>query len=127
MQVKSRPQLSRQWIDPHALDIVKRLQAADFTTYLVGGCVRDLLAGIPPKDFDIATTAHPEDVRQVIRQAYIIGRRFRLVLVKRDHKQYEVATFRRDPKPEELADENLSPDNLFGTEEEDAKRRDFTL
>ncbi|MGE3973870.1 MAG: poly(A) polymerase [Bdellovibrionales bacterium] len=127
MQVKSRPSLTRQWIDPHAFEIVKRLQEADFTTYLVGGCVRDLLAGIPPKDFDIATTAHPEDIRAVIRQAYIIGRRFRLVLVKRDGKQYEVATFRRDPRPEELEDENLSPDNLFGTEEEDAKRRDFTL
>jgi poly(A) polymerase len=127
MQVKSRPSLTRQWIDPHAYDICKRLQEADFTTYLVGGCVRDLLAGIPPKDFDIATTAQPEDVRAVIRQAYIIGRRFRLVLVKRDHKQYEVATFRRDPTAEELTDENLSPDNLFGSEEEDAKRRDFTL
>jgi len=122
-----RPKLALDWIDPDALDIVKRLQRAGFKTYLVGGCVRDLLAGIHPKDFDIATTALPEEVRRVIRQSYIIGRRFRLVLVKRDGKQFEVATFRRDPSPEELAQEDISPDNLFGTPEEDARRRDFTL
>src|SRR5262245_11353948 len=92
-----RPHLDMDWIDPDAIDIVKRLQKAGFKTYLVGGCVRDLLAGIHPKDFDIATTARPEEVRKVIRQAYVIGRRFRLVLVKRGTKQYEVATFRRDP------------------------------
>ena len=124
---KLRQKLAMDWIDPDAIDIVKRLQKAGFKTYLVGGCVRDLLAGIHPKDFDIATTAHPEEVRKVIRQSYVIGRRFRLVLVKRDVRQFEVATFRRDPSPEELAQEDISPDNLFGTEEEDAKRRDFPI
>ncbi len=110
-----RPKLHMDWIDPDALDVVKRLQKAGFKTYLVGGCVRDLLAGIHPKDFDIATTAQPEEVRRVIRQSYVIGRRFRLVLVKRDRKQFEVATFRRDAKAEELEQEDISPDNLFGT------------
>jgi poly(A) polymerase len=122
-----RPKLHMDWIDPDALDVVKRLQKAGFKTYLVGGCVRDLLAGIHPKDFDIATTAAPEDVRRVIRQAYVIGRRFRLVLVKREGKQFEVATFRREATAEELSQEDISADNFFGTEEEDAKRRDFPI
>ncbi len=126
-KVQHRPQLHLDWIDTDALEIVKRLQKEGFKTYLVGGCVRDLLAGIHPKDFDIVTTAHPEEVRRFVRQAYIIGRRFRLVLVKRYDKQFEVATFRREALPEELEQEDISPDNLFGSEEEDARRRDFTL
>lgn len=129
MQLSPHPKLDRSWIDPFATNIVERLQKKGFETYLVGGCVRDLLAGQRPKDFDIATSAKPEQVRETIDRAYIIGKRFRLVLVKRGADQFEVATFRRDPPPEEsLNEEGLQiSDNVFGTPEEDARRRDFTV
>jgi len=89
--------------------------------------VRDLLLGIHPKDFDIATSAKPEEVRKIIYRAYLIGRRFRLVLVRRDDTQFEVATFRRMLSDEELESEDIEGDNMFGTPEEDACRRDFTI
>lgn len=129
MSVKHGPRLERRWIDPFAIMIVERLQRKGFTAYLVGGCVRDLLAGIPPKDFDIVTSAHPQQVKDVIERAYIIGKRFRLVLVRRGQEQFEVATFRRDPPPEDsLNQDGLQvSDNVFGTAEEDARRRDFTV
>ncbi len=128
MPHNKQPRLHPSWIDTHALGIVKALQKNDFETYLVGGCVRDLLLGIEPKDFDIATTAHPEEVKKIIHKSYVIGKRFRLVLVKRDDQQFEVATFRKDIKDFEGNDQELpSGDNLFGTAEEDANRRDFTI
>jgi poly(A) polymerase len=118
---------SNNWIDDDALQIVENLTAAKFRTYLVGGCVRDYLAGVPPKDFDIVTEAKPQDVKKNVRKAYIIGKRFRLVLVQRQGIQYEVATFRRDPTKAEKLDEDISNDNLFGEPEQDALRRDFTI
>lgn len=119
---------STSWIDPAAFNIVDRLQKNGFETYLVGGSIRDWLAGISPKDFDIATSALPEQVRRKIPQSYVIGRRFKLVLVRRGDQQYEVATFRRSSTAEELENENpVVGDNLFGTCEDDAFRRDFTL
>lgn len=127
MKVQAKPQLSRQWIDPHALGIVKALQKAGHPTYLVGGCVRDLLLGVMPKDFDIATSARPEEVNRIIHRSFIIGKRFRLVLIKRDQQQFEVATFRRDTPDTENEGELIVNDNLFGTPEEDARRRDFTV
>ena len=127
MPVNDKPLLHKDWIHPHALRIVELLQNRKFMTYLVGGCVRDLLAGVPPKDFDIATSARPQQVKRTVPSAYIIGRRFRLVLVKDNEDQFEVATFRRSPTIEEEADENLEGDNLFGSPEEDARRRDFTM
>lgn len=114
-------------IDREAFQIVKTLQKRGFTTYLVGGCVRDLLLGKSPKDFDIATNALPQDVRRAIHNAFVIGKRFRLVLVKRGDVQYEVSTFRRDPRPGEDLESLPSGDNLFGTPKEDACRRDFTI
>ncbi|MCE3009199.1 MAG: poly(A) polymerase, partial [Proteobacteria bacterium] len=97
----------------------------------------DLLAGVVPKDFDIATNAEPNQVRKYVRGSYVIGKRFRLVLVKRGSQQYEVATFRREMQPEDLtaaeetaeAEESttLLGDNFFGTAEQDALRRDFTI
>lgn len=124
----NKPKLLPEFIHPEALEITQNLQEAGFETYLVGGCVRDLLAGVQPKDFDIATTAHPKQIKRNIFDAYIIGKRFRLVLVKRGTDLFEVATFRRDAKPEDLTgDDKTLGDNLFGTPEEDAKRRDFTL
>ncbi len=129
--MSSLPRLHEDWIDPHAFRVVEVLQQSGFQCYLVGGCVRDLLIGVHPKDFDIATSALPADVRRKISNAYVIGRRFRLVLVKRGQKQYEVATFRRNRAPEDLTEnEDGSPindDNFFGTAQEDAQRRDFTI
>lgn len=134
MQVKSKPALHASWIDDRAKDIVKRLQNRGFKAYLVGGCVRDLLVGIHPKDFDIATSALPNEVKKNVPGSYVIGRRFRLVLVKRGLDQFEVATFRRASRPEDFIEstENTdapapSGDNFFGTPEEDALRRDFTI
>lgn len=128
MEVKRKPHLHQDWIDSHAFGIVKALQKGGFTTYLVGGCVRDLLIGVHPKDFDIATAAVPQQVKRLIYMAFIIGKRFRLVLVKREAQQFEVATFRREVRPED-ADDPTTPsgDNIFGTPEEDASRRDFTI
>lgn len=120
--------LAEQDIDPDALHIIKTLQRRGYMTYLVGGCVRDLLLNKHPKDFDIATLARPKDVRQAIHNAFIIGKRFRLVLVKRGDVQFEVSTFRRDPSPSEIIEDELPMgDNLFGTPQEDAQRRDFTI
>ncbi len=129
MTPQQKPQLHEDWIDNYALRIVKSLQDAGFETYLVGGCVRDLLAGIHPKDFDIATNALPNQVRKKVANAYVIGRRFKLVLAKRGDQQFEIATFRRNVSAEELValgDETVDGDNYFGTVEEDAQRRDFT-
>lgn len=123
------PQLHEDWIDSYALRIVRNLQDSGFETYLVGGCVRDLLVGIHPKDFDIATNALPNQVRKKVPNAYVIGRRFKLVLVKRGDAQFEVATFRRAMSAEEinaLGDDAVEGDNYYGTVAEDAQRRDFT-
>lgn len=128
MEVTRKPHLHRDWIDPHAMGIVKALQKNGHLTYLVGGCVRDLLLGIHPKDYDIATAAHPPQVKRLIYNSYIIGRRFRLVLVKRDDQQFEVATFRKEVRAEDFPEGDAPPgDNVFGTPEEDAFRRDFTV
>lgn len=132
MSSNQKPQLHQDWIDPHAIAIVRALQRGRHQTYLVGGCVRDLLLGIRPKDFDIATTAKPPEVKRLVYNSYIIGKRFRLVLVKRDGQQFEVATFRCDAQEVEV-DTEAPPediptgDNLFGTPEQDARRRDFTV
>jgi poly(A) polymerase len=131
MEKRQKPSLHKDWIDRTAVDIVRRLQNAGHTTYLVGGCVRDLLVGLHPKDYDIATSAAPNEIRKIIKGSYIIGRRFQLVLVKRGNQQFEVATFRRNALPEEkIESESEGPiisDNFFGSAEEDAKRRDFTI
>jgi len=127
MSPSPRPHLHKDWIDPEAFEIVERLQRAGFRAYLVGGCVRDLLLGKEPKDYDVATDARPQQVKRIVPNAYIIGKRFRLVLAKRGDQTFEIATFRRDPTPEEAAQPDLEGDNLFGTPEEDGRRRDFTI
>lgn len=118
-------------IDADVARVVRRLVRAGYEAYLVGGCVRDLLLGKQPKDFDVATSARPEDVRALFRNSRIIGRRFRLVHVLfANRKVIEVATFRRNPNPDEATDESdllIRSDNAFGTIEEDALRRDFTI
>jgi poly(A) polymerase len=128
MEVTQKPHLHQDWIDPHAYGIVKALQKNEFETYLVGGCVRDLLLNIHPKDYDIATMAHPPQVKRLIYMSFIIGKRFRLVLVKRDDQQFEVATFRREVRVDDFPEgEQPFGDNIFGSPEEDARRRDFTI
>lgn len=126
--------LSRSQISPHALKVLYRLHHAGFTAYLVGGAVRDLLLGRRPKDFDVGTNARPQQVRQLFRNARIIGRRFRLVMVTFADEIVEVATFRRCPEPPDMEDgetvDALAPaveGEEFGTPEEDAWRRDFTV
>ncbi|HTI38037.1 MAG TPA: polynucleotide adenylyltransferase PcnB [Vicinamibacterales bacterium] len=155
--------VSRRDIDPDALKVLYRLHEHNFTAYLVGGSVRDLLLGRHPKDFDIGTSAHPHQVKKLFRNCWIIGRRFRLAHVKFGPKTIEVATFRRQvdatelpPDVDEVIDQTPEPapghtfeevteaqgthfakvrahdrlihrDNTFGTPEEDAFRRDFTI
>ena len=137
--------ISRRNIDPDALKVLYRLQQFNYIAYLVGGSVRDLLLERRPKDFDIGTDAHPYQVKKLFRNCWIIGRRFRLAHVRFGNKNIEVATFRRhllpgtenEPATTEPplegdveappADLLIRHDNTFGTPEEDAFRRDFTI
>ena len=134
-----------QSLDQDALRVISRLERGEYQAYLVGGCVRDLLIGRPPKDFDVATDAHPRQIKRMFRNGRIIGRRFKLVHIYYGAHIVEVATFRREPyqkEPEaeaagsetaaEVEDNRLDDlliveDNEFGTAEEDARRRDFTV
>ena len=125
--------LEPAWIDPQAYWAVERLQRNGFEAYLVGGCVRDLLLGRIPKDFDIATSAKPQQVKNLFSRCRIIGRRFKLVHLHfdRNRKILEVSTFRRTPEePNADGDDDdllITRDNEFGTAAEDAVRRDFTM
>ena len=143
--------ISRSHVDADALKVLYRLHQSGYVAYLVGGSVRDLLLGRHPKDFDIGTSAHPYQVKRLFRNCWIIGRRFRLAHVRFGPTTIEVATFRRLVSAAELAaaeaavDEPVEPvegaspgdaddrdrllhrDNTFGTPEEDAFRRDFTI
>jgi poly(A) polymerase len=118
--------VSRRNIDGDALKVLYRLKNHAFHAYLVGGGVRDLLLGRKPKDFDISTDAHPQQVRKLFRNCFIIGRRFRLAHVRFGRKVIEVSTFRRQAEPEQ-GDTLIRRDNTFGTPQEDAFRRDFTV
>jgi poly(A) polymerase len=142
--------ISRSHVDADALKVLYRLHQSGYIAYLVGGSVRDLLLGRHPKDFDIGTSAHPYQVKRLFRNCWIIGRRFRLAHVRFGPKTIEVATFRRQVSVAELAaaeaaeeadavpdgipvgddeerDRLVHRDNTFGTPEEDAFRRDFTI
>ena len=118
-------------IDKKARTILTSLTDAGYEAYLVGGAVRDLLLGIIPKDFDIATNATPEQIKQVLPSTRIIGRRFRLAHVHFGREYFEVATFRaphnNSAKGLVSGDGRIIHDNVFGTLEEDAYRRDFTV
>ena len=115
------------------MKVIARLRHMHHRAYFVGGCVRDLLLGAKPKDFDLATDAHPGEVRAIFRNCRLIGRRFRLAHVYfRGGKVIEVATFRKNPVDvgedvPESDDLLITRDNVFGTAEEDAVRRDFTV
>ena len=125
---RSEHPVSRRDIDPRVLKVLYRLIDAGHEAYLVGGGVRDLMIGRRPKDFDVATSAHPQEVRDLFRNSRLIGRRFRLVHVFFGQHNIEVATFRR--RAEDVAESEdplIRHDNTFGTPEEDAFRRDFTI
>jgi len=111
-------------IDPNALNVLKKLHESGYTAYLVGGSVRDLLMRKKPKDFDISTSARPEEIKDLFRNCLLIGRRFRLAHIRFGKQIIEVSTFRAgDPADEEL----IVRDNIWGTSEEDVLRRDFTI
>lgn len=123
--------ISRKQISPNALRVLYKLREAGFVGYLVGGAVRDLLIGGAPKDFDIATDATPEQVRGLFRNCRLIGRRFRLAHVVYGREIIEVATFRAasdDGSGDRETEDGgrLLRDNIYGSIEEDAVRRDFT-
>lgn len=125
--------ISRANISENALKVLYRLKQGGYQAYLVGGGVRDLLLGREPKDFDVATDATPEEVRKVFRNCRLIGRRFRLAHVHFGREIIEVATFRgggRDEIPQgerHIQNGMIVRDNLYGTREEDALRRDFSV
>ncbi len=120
-------------ISPGALFVCQTLQEAGFDGYLVGGCVRDWLLGKEPKDFDVVTNARPEKVKSIFKRSRVIGRRFKLVHVRYQRELLEVATYRADPgdnagvKQHRTSDSGrLLADNVYGSLETDARRRDFT-
>jgi len=121
--------LSRDALSPAAGKVCAVLREAGFSASVVGGAVRDLLLGIVPKDFDVATDARPEQIKPLFRRALIIGRRFRLVHVMMGADTVEVSTFRAaDPNTAEKDEHGrVLRDNVFGTQAEDARRRDFTV
>lgn len=130
--------ISRANISPNALKVLYRLRDAGFRACLVGGGVRDLLLGREPKDFDIGTDAHPEQVYKLFRNCRLIGRRFRLAHVHFGQEIIEVATFRAQQSDDEddndssdtevqLQNGRIVSDNVYGTIENDAERRDFTV
>lgn len=111
-------------VDRDALHVIHRLKQAGFLAYLAGGAVRDMILGRMPKDFDISTSAKPEEIKRLFgRQCILIGRRFRLAHVRFGHKILEVSTFRTG----EMTGDLITQDNVWGTEQEDVLRRDFTI
>jgi poly(A) polymerase len=150
---RSEHSISRSHISPNALRVLYRLREGGFMAFLVGGCVRDLLLGLEPKDFDVATDALPEQVKKLFRNCRLVGRRFRLAHVFFGRETIEVATFRAtsapsqgdEPLPEADPEDGEAPeldddaaarafdasgrilrDNVYGTIDEDVWRRDFT-
>ncbi|WP_185268305.1 polynucleotide adenylyltransferase PcnB [Halopseudomonas xiamenensis] len=130
--------LKRSQISRNAVTVVERLQQAGYQAFAVGGCVRDLLLGLDPKDYDVATSATPEQVRATFRNCRLIGRRFKLAHVYFGREIIEVATFRAghaDGNDSDLGREQslqsesgrLLRDNVYGNLEQDAQRRDFTI
>ncbi len=128
---RSEHSISRRQISESALKVLYRLDKAGFRACLVGGGVRDVLLGKQPKDFDVATNATPDEVRALFKNSRLIGRRFRLAHIRYGREVIEVATFRSlaaDSSKTELSkDGRILRDNTFGSIEEDALRRDFTV
>ena len=122
--------IDQEKISKHALSVISQLNKEGFEAYLVGGCVRDLLSKSVPKDFDISTNAHPQDVRKIFRNSRIVGKRFQIVHVRFQREIIEVSTFRKqDPEVSENQSDSgmILRDNAFGSLEEDSRRRDFGI
>ena len=121
--------IDRRKVSRHAIKVCEVLHEHGYAAYIVGGAVRDLIVGLEPKDFDVATNATPEQVRPLFRRARIIGRRFQLVHVVFGPEIIETSTFRAPAADTEHTDAHgrILRDNLFGTHQQDAARRDFTL
>ena len=121
--------IDRRNVSRHAIKVCEVLQHEGYQAYIVGGAVRDLIVGLEPKDFDVATNATPEQVRPLFRRARIIGRRFQLVHVVFGQEIIETSTFRAPASESQATDENgrILRDNEFGTHAQDAARRDFTI
>jgi len=126
-KISNQYSLNNKSIPSFVLEVIKKLQQYDFQAYMVGGCIRDLLLNIQPKDFDIATNAHPDQVTAIFKNSRIIGRRFKIVHVRIDRQIIEVSTFRKKPSEVNKLRNGVVQDNAFGTIEEDAQRRDFTM
>jgi len=127
-------EIDPELVEPAAVEVVQQLREHDFEAYLVGGCVRDLLLGLTPKDFDVATNATPEEVRKVFRRSRTVGRRFRIVHVRVGRQLFEVSTYRKNVDEDDYPDDVTTSedgvilrDNSYGTLEDDTFRRDFTV
>jgi len=118
--------IARSSISHGALKVCEILRAHDYSAYIVGGAVRDLLLGVVPKDFDVATDAHPDEIHRLFRRSHLIGRRFKLVHVLFGPETVEVSTFRAGEGGEADEHGRLLRDNVYGTRVQDAARRDFT-
>ena len=121
-----KPKIDISKISKHALGIILSLQKNNYEAYIVGGAIRDILIDQNPKDFDIATSATPEQIRKLFKKSRIIGRRFKLVHVLDGRNIIEVSTFRAKPQEREIMANGVERDNAYGTLKEDAERRDFT-
>ena len=121
-----KPKIDVSKISKHALGIILSLQKNNYEAYIVGGAIRDILIDQNPKDFDIATSATPEQIRKLFKKSRIIGRRFKLVHVLDGRNIIEVSTFRAKPQEREIMANGVERDNAYGTLKEDAERRDFT-
>ncbi len=121
--------IDRRNVSRHAVKVCEVLQHEGYQAYIVGGAVRDLIVGLEPKDFDVATNATPAEIRSLFRRARIIGKRFQLVHVVFGQEIIETSTFRAPASADNDTDQHgrILRDNEFGTHEEDAARRDFTL
>lgn len=125
---RSEHNISRAQISGNALKVLYRLKNSGYQAYLVGGCVRDLLLGREPKDFDVVTDAYPNDVKRIFRNCRLIGRRFRLAHIHFGRDIVEVATFRSSGEGDRVVkDGRLIRDNVYGTLAEDVWRRDFSV
>ena len=126
--IRQSVQFDRQLLDSDALKIIKKLNKTGYEAYLVGGCIRDLLLGYAPKDFDIATNATPEQIQKLFKRSRIIGRRFKLVHIMYSARKFiEVATFRSGQNNSTSTKGMVLRDNFYGSLEDDVFRRDFTI
>ena len=126
--IRQSVQFDKQLLDQDAIKIVKKLNKTGYEAYLVGGCIRDLLLGYEPKDFDIATNATPEQIQKLFKRSRIIGRRFKLVHIMFSARKFiEVATFRSGRSNPTSTKGMVLRDNFYGSLEDDVFRRDFTI